>query len=79
MYRDLIALFLWGMLLLSMILTVGGISARMARPLFVAAALSFACAFVTIFSIGILILALALIQLALGFAFRRSDTTEYPR
>lgn len=71
MTHNLIALILWGMLLLSMLLTVGGLSARMAGPLLVAAALSFTFGIVAIFSIGIYVLALALIQFALAATFWR--------
>lgn len=76
MSHDQIALILWGMLLLSIVLTVGGLSARMATPLFVAAALSFALGIAAIFSIGIFVLALALVQLGLGFGIRRGDPRE---
>jgi hypothetical protein len=73
------AMILWGILMLSILLMIGGISARVATPLFVAAALSFGFGIVAIFSIGIFVLALALIQLAPGFAFRRTDAKEHGR
>ena len=70
MSRELLEIRLWGMLLLSIALTVGGLSARMSRPLFDASELSFAFGIVSIFSIGIFVLALALIQFVLAIAVR---------
>ena len=73
MSHDTAATLLWLMLGLSIVLTIAGIGTRVAWPLFLAATLSFAFGIVSIFSIGIFILALALVQLALGISLRRND------
>jgi hypothetical protein len=74
MSHETIALLLWSMLAVSVALTIAGIGMHSSRVLFVAAALSFVFGLAAIFSIGIFIIALAVIQLGLGFAFRQQPT-----
>jgi hypothetical protein len=71
MSHDTLAMVLWLMLGLSTALTIAGVAARASWVLFVAAFLSFVFGIFAIFSIGIFILALALVQLVIGIGIRR--------
>jgi hypothetical protein len=70
--HELIALLLWGVLFLSPVLMVGGLSTERASLLFASAALSFVFGIVSIFSTGIFILALTLVQLVFAIVLRRN-------
>lgn len=73
MSHETLAMVLWSMLGLSLALTIAGVAARVAWPLFLAAMLSFVFSIAAMFSIGVFTLALAVVQLGLGIAMRRSD------
>lgn len=79
MSHETLALLLWTMLGLSIALTIAGVGTRVAWPLSLAAMLSLLLGVVAIFSIGILILALAAVQLVLGIGIRRSEASAYRR
>ncbi|HEX5166838.1 MAG TPA: hypothetical protein VFV93_15640 [Thermomicrobiales bacterium] len=74
MSHETVALLLWSMLAIAIALTIVGVGIHSSRVLFVAAALSLVFGLAAIFSIGIFILALALIQLSLGIAYRRQSS-----
>jgi hypothetical protein len=74
MSHETVALLLWMMLAASIALTIVGAGMRSSRVLFVAAALSFVFGLAAIFSMGIFILALALIQLSLSLAYRSTSS-----
>lgn len=71
MSHETLAMLLWLMLGLSIALTIAGVAARASWALFLAAFLSFVFGILAIFSIGIFILALALVQLVIGIGMRR--------
>jgi hypothetical protein len=73
MSHETIALLLWSALGLDLLLTVYGFAARSWRPLASAAAISVVFGVVAIFSIGIVILALAIVQGGAAGAFYRSQ------
>ena len=71
MSHESLAMLLWLMLGLSVDLTIAGVAARASWALFLAAALSVVFGILAILSIGVFILALALVQLVIGIAIRR--------
>jgi hypothetical protein len=75
MSHEAVALLFWSMLAVSIALTIAGVGTHTSGVLFVAAAFSLVCGLAAIFSIGIFILALALIQISLGLAFRRQSSS----
>lgn len=74
MSHEMLATLLWTMLGISVFLTIVGIAARSSWMLAIAAFLSFVFGIAAIFSIGIFVLALCLVQIAIGFSFRRQAT-----
>ena len=79
MSHETLAMLLWLLLGLSIALMFAGIAARAAWALFLAAILSFIFAIAAMFSIGIFILALAIVQLVLGISLRRNDASARVR
>jgi hypothetical protein len=72
MSHETIALLLWLMLGLDLLLTIYGFATRSWRVLAIAAAMSLVFGLLAIFSIGIGILALAIVQGGAAGAFYRS-------
>lgn len=70
---DTLALILWSLLAASLILSLWGMFARSSTALFVAAGLAIVFGIAAIFSIGILVLALAAVQLTGAIALRCSS------
>ena len=79
MSHETLAMLLWSMLGLSIALMFAGIAARAAWALFLSATLSFVFSIAALFSIGIFILALAIVQLMIGIGLRRSNVNEQPQ
>ena len=73
MSHETLVTLLWSMLGLSVAVMAAGIAARASWALFLAAALSFVFSFAAMFSIGMFVLALAVVQLVIGIGLRRSD------
>lgn len=70
--HDTVASILWSILGISILLAVYGFAARSSTALFVAAVMAFGFGILSIFSVGIFVLAIAMAQLIVGLHFRRT-------
>jgi hypothetical protein len=73
MSHALLATLLWSALGASVVLTIAGVGTQRSWPVFVAAGLSLGFAVMAMFSIGIFILPLTIVQATLGFRLCRSS------